>query len=112
MGMKAGAFTLKYNINASAAPKPSGCPVCSCDQPTLWPGSGCADTCGAKCGSTCSCSPCHHRRTDRDRRPTAVVPERVHGRGLGRIVLEDGSGTQKHRGSVAQHNGGACTSQC
>merc|ERR1719182_1130494 len=58
------------------------------------------------------CCRCHRRRTDRDRRPTAVVPERVHGRGLGRIVLEDGSGTQKHRGSVAQHNGGACTSQC
>jgi len=55
--MKAGAFTLKYNINASAAPKPSGCPVCSCGQPILWPGSGCPDTCGAKCGSTCCCLP-------------------------------------------------------
>ena len=53
----AGAFTLKYNINASAAPKPSGCPVCPCGQPTLWPGSGCPDTCGAKCGSTCCCLP-------------------------------------------------------
>lgn len=54
--MKGGVFTLQYNINASAAPKPE-CPVCSCYKPIEWPASGCDDTCGAKCGSTCCCLP-------------------------------------------------------
>ena len=55
--MQPGVFTLKYNVNASAAPTPPGCTVCSCGQPSKWPVSGCPANCGAKCGSDCCCLP-------------------------------------------------------
>lgn len=34
----------------------SGCPVCKCKSPTVWPFSGCNVKCGAKCGDTCCCA--------------------------------------------------------
>jgi hypothetical protein len=33
----------------------AACPVCPCENPTLWLSSGCDLSCGAKCGDTCCC---------------------------------------------------------
>lgn len=35
----------------------TGCPVCTCSNPTVWPFSGCDVSCGAKCGGSCCCLP-------------------------------------------------------
>lgn len=42
-------------IHSTVAESGSGCPVCTCQSPTIWPVSGCNVKCGAKCGETCCC---------------------------------------------------------